>query len=277
MQSTQSHANLTKPTDIYHEVSGGGPVALLVAGTPGDCGQFDALADALGDRYTVVRYDRRGTSRSCAPEKWAETSVAEQADDAALLLSRITTDPALVYGTSNGAAVALEVALRHPERVSAALLHEMPLISVLSDPAPVHQMFGQLIGLAMEAGGPTAALDAFLRFAFGDKVIDGLDPDLRDRMYANAEMVFSIEMPAFQGYRPDEAALQGLEVPVRVLVAEDQPVPLFAEAGAWLAQRCGTQVVCGPGGHAAHLSHPTELARFISEQDPHGHQVRARP
>lgn len=35
---------------------------MLVPGTPGDAGQFAALAAALRDRYTVITYDRRGAA-----------------------------------------------------------------------------------------------------------------------------------------------------------------------------------------------------------------------
>jgi len=253
---------------LYHEVCGAGPVALLIPGTPGDAGQFTALARELGARYTVVTYDRRGTSRSPSPAGWSTTTVAEQADDAAGVLARVTSEPALVYGTSNGAAVALELAIRHPERVSTALVHEMPLLSVLADPEAVGRMLGELIGAAMERGGPAAALDAFLRFAYGDDLVDALDPDLRARMYANAEMIFSIELPAFQAYRPDEDALGAVTVPVRVVVGENQAVPLFAEAASWLADRTGTTLLASPGAHGPHLSHPAELATFIAAQDP---------
>jgi len=252
---------------LYREVSGAGPVALLIAGTPGDAGQFSALAMALGERYTVITYDRRGTSRSLRPSGWSDTSVVEQADDAAEVLAGVTSKPALVYGTSNGAAIALELALRHPDRVSAVLLHEMPLLTVLADPAPVGQMLGELIGGAMERGGPPAALEAFVRFAYGDQLVDELDAVVRDRMLANAEMVFTIEMPAFQAYRPDEASLASISVPARVLVGSEQVVPLFAEAASWLAHRLDTTVAASPGAHAPHLSHPAELAEFISEHD----------
>lgn len=256
----------TSEAVLYHEVSGSGPVAVLVPGTPGDAGQFAALAGALGAHHTVVSYDRRGTSRSPRPVGWSTTSVAEQADDAAALIARVTSEPVLVYGTSNGAAVALELALRHPERVSDVFVHEIPLLSVLADPEPVGQMLGNLISAAMDLGGPPAALDAFLRFAYGDELVDQLDPVLRDRMYANAEMVFTIEMPSFQSYRPDEARLDSLSVPVHVLVGEDQVVPLFAEAASWLAERLGTVVVTSPGAHGSHLSHPSALAEFIASR-----------
>jgi pimeloyl-ACP methyl ester carboxylesterase len=144
----------------------------------------------------------------------------------------------------------------------------MPLLTVLADPEPVGQMLGQVIGAAMEKGGPPAALDAFLRFAYGDQLVDELDQELRDRLLTNAEMVFTIEMPAFQAYRPDEDALGSLKVPVRVLVGAEQEVPFFGEAGAWLAERTGTLVATSPGAHGPHLSHPIELAAFIAAHEP---------
>lgn len=119
--------------------------------TPGDGAHFEALAAAL-EGYTVVTYDRRGTSRSPRPSGWSTTTVAEQADDAAHLIRGITSDPAVVYGTSNGAMVALELALRHPERVSTVLLHEMPLLSVLSEPDPVRHMLSELLGTSRMTG-----------------------------------------------------------------------------------------------------------------------------
>jgi pimeloyl-ACP methyl ester carboxylesterase len=148
------------------------------------------------------------------------------------------------------------------------LLHEMPLLSVLADPAPVGSMLGQLIGSAMEAGGPRAALEAFLRFAYGDDVFDGIDAAVRDRLLQNADMVFEIEMPAYQAYRPDEGALSSLTVPARVLVGEEQAVPFFGEAAGWLASRVGTTVTRSPGAHAPHLSHARSLAGCIAALDP---------
>lgn len=236
---------------------------MLIAGTPGDGGQFDALAQELAGTHTVITYDRRGTSRSPEPPDWTSTSVAEHADDAAALLAEVGVAPVLVYGTSNGAAVALELAVRHPGQVSEVILHEMPLLTVVADPQPVAEAMGAVIGGAMEQGGPVAALEAFLRMAFGDEVVNGWSPALRHRLLANAGMAFGIELPAFQGYRPDERQLADVTVPVHVLVGRDQVQPFFLEAGEWLAQRLHTVVTRSPGGHGAHFTSPRELAATI--------------
>ncbi len=251
--------------DLYWEAIGSGPPILLIAGTPGYGGQMAELAGALAADHLVVTYDRRGSSRSAAPAGWSETTVAEQADDAAAVLARVGVPNALVFGTSNGGAVALELALRHPNRVQRAIVHEIPLLSVVDDPAPVASAIGSLVGAAMGTGGPRAALEAFLRFAFGDAVVDAWAPDLRDRMLADAAMVFAVEMPAFQAYRPDPEHLRACRVPIDVVVGDDEQAPFFHEAAQWLAGRLGTTVGPAPGGHGAHFSHPAELARAVRD------------
>lgn len=251
--------------ELYWEARGSGQPVLLIAGTPGDGGQFGALADRLADEHLVITYDRRGTSRSAHAADGGSTTVAEHADDAAEILTLIGGDPAVVFGTSNGAAVALELALRHPRRVAGVMLHEMPLLSVLRDPEPVVTAIGALIGQGMQAGGPSAALDAFLRFAFGEPVVDGWPRELHARMLSNAEMAFSIELPAFGSYRPDERALAHNRVPAAVLVGEDQPQAFFAEAAQWLATRLATDVTVAPGAHGPQFSCPSALADRISQ------------
>ena len=251
---------------LHWEARGAGTPVLLIPGTPGDGRQFDAVADRLSADQLVVTYDRRGTSRSPAPATWTATSVAEQAGDAAGVLAQVGCGPAVVYGTSNGGLVALELALRYPRVVTGVLLHELPLLTVVDDPGPVVTAMGAMIGAAMETGGPRAALDAFLRFAFGHAIVDGWTAELRDGLLSNAGVVFGVELPAFQGYRPDEAALGALRanrVPVTVLVGEDEQVPFFHEVARWLAERLDTTVVASPGAHGAHFSHPAELAALI--------------
>lgn len=252
-------------TDLYWEAKGSGPAVLLIAGAPGDAGQMTALADDLAADHLVITYDRRGTSRSAAPAGWSETTVAEQADDATDVLSRVGVSSALVFGTSNGALVALELALRHPRRVSHAVVHEAPLLSVLEEPEPVLAGIGSVVGPAMEAGGPEAAFEAFLRFAFGDTIVDSWTSELRSRMLTNAPMVFSVELPAFEAYRPDEERLAVCPVPVTVLVGEDQQLPFFHEAARWVADRLGTSVRSAPGAHGVQFSAPTSLAALVRD------------
>src|SRR6266851_6263463 len=260
---TKTQSATTSPSTLYYEMRGSGAPVLLIPGTPGDGGQFEALADVMARDRLVITYDRVGTSRSPAPSGWSTTNVAEQADDAVRLLRSLTTEPATVFGTSNGALIALELALRHPTVVAKAVLHEAPLLSVLSDPEPVGSMLGELIGTAMAVGGPPAALQAFLRFAYGDTIVDSWSDDLRGRFLANAEMVFGVELPAFQAYRPDEGALASPHAPLLVVVGAEQRSPFFLEAAAWLSSHSSSPLIRTPGAHGPKFSCPEALASML--------------
>src|SRR5438093_6176558 len=148
-------------TELYYEARGDGPPLLLIAGGLADAGQFTALGEALAEQHRVIAYDRRGNSRSPAPPGWTTTIVEEQADDAAALLEALNIPAASVYGHSIGAPIALDLVLRRPEIVDAAILHDPALMSVLADPSGVLAVVGPLIEEAMTAGGPAAAADAF--------------------------------------------------------------------------------------------------------------------
>ncbi len=263
MVTTADDSRTTNPAELFWEARGSGPAVLLVPPTPGDGGHFAAVTESLAGDHLVITYDRRGTSRSLRPSGWTSTTVAEHADDAAAVLSRVGVDGAVVFGTSTGAAVALELALRHPHRVDGAMLHELPLLSVLTDPEAVTAALSSVIGPAVERGGPAAGLEAFLRFAYGDAVVDGWDEALRSRLLSNAEMALTIELPAFQAYRPDEATMRATGLPFAVLVGDEQPLPFFAEAAAWLAARLGTTVTAAPGAHGPQFTCPDELAATI--------------
>jgi pimeloyl-ACP methyl ester carboxylesterase len=77
-------------------------------------------------------------------------------------------------------------------------------------------------------------------------------------------MVFGVELPAFQAYRPIEAELAAARVPIQVLVGQDQQVPFFLEAGGWLARHLGTSLVRSPGAHGPQFTCPEELAGVIT-------------
>ena len=88
--------------ELYYEVRGTGPPALLIMGATGDAGHLAPVAEALADEFTALTYDRRGNSPSPPPAGWRATSVDEQADDAAALLGALGLAPAAVFGTSIG-------------------------------------------------------------------------------------------------------------------------------------------------------------------------------
>jgi pimeloyl-ACP methyl ester carboxylesterase len=140
----------------------------------------------------------------------------------------------------------------------------VPLLSVLEDAEPVVAAIANIVEPVFERGGPDAALEAFLRFAYGDATLDGLAAGERARMLGNGEVAMTIELPVFQPYRPDPATLRALPVPAHVLVGREQQLPLFHEAGRWLADALGTEVESSPGAHGPQFDRPAELATFVA-------------
>jgi pimeloyl-ACP methyl ester carboxylesterase len=234
---------------------------MLIMGATGDAGHFATVADQLADEFTVLTYDRRGNSRSSRPPGWGATTVEEQADDAAGLLRALELPPAAVFGTSSGAICALSLLIRRPELVRAAILHEPPMLSVLEQADEVQAAIAQLVEADVAAGGTRAALERFWRFVAGGPNWEALEPGLRERMLGNAETFLNVER-TLERYRPDDATLAEIAVPVQVLVSEES-ASFIAEIAGWLASHLGIEVSSTPGTHTPYHDHPHELAETI--------------
>ncbi len=119
------------------EVSRGGRIANTAAGPieyaekgadipllsiHGAGGGFDQglanVADLVGDGFRAIAPSRFGYLGTPHPV----TLPAAQADAHAALLTELKVDKAIVVGISAGARSAVELALRHPERVAALIL-----------------------------------------------------------------------------------------------------------------------------------------------------------
>lgn len=247
----------TTTTRLYHEVrEADGPLVLMISGATGDAGHFDEVASRLADTHTIVTYDRRGNSRS--PRTGGPTTMDEQADDAAALLRALDRGPAIVFGTSGGAIIALATLLRHPDLVAAAILHEPPLAAVVPEAHVELAAMKNAIAEVAQTRGPVAALEAFIRSQAGaayDAIADGT----RARMLGNADTLFGSELDAFVTWQPDEAALARVRVPVRVLIGTET-TPLFGATTQWLAQRLRVTVGQLPGGHTPYFDRPQVMA-----------------
>ena len=182
-------------TTLYYELRGSGPPLLFISGATGDAGHWTEVADAdLVSEYTVLSYDRRANSRSPRPENWTTAPIDEQADDAAELLRALDLAPAVAYGNSQGAIILTSLALRHPSLLRGAIFHEPPYAAVTSAAEERGVKLQQLISDGMAKGGPPMATELFLRWIAGDKTFEALDPELRDRMLGNGEVLFGLEL-----------------------------------------------------------------------------------
>jgi pimeloyl-ACP methyl ester carboxylesterase len=247
---------------LYHQVRGSGPSVLFIQGAFGDGGTYEQVAELLADEFTILTYDRRANSRSPRPDGWESTSTEEQADDAAALIEALDFTPAAVFGNSGGAIIGLDLVIRRPNLLRGALLHEPAMFSVLSNPEEVMGPLQQAVEGGMRVGGPRGGSAAFLRFFVGDEAFENMDAQLRERMLGNAEIFFGLELDAIGPYRPDEASLATVEVPVRVMAGSESP-PHLVEVSRWLAAHLKVELETLPGGHTPYLDRPEEMAEAI--------------
>lgn len=252
-------ANTVTSTGLYYEVRGTGPAVLLIAGATGDAGHFTRTAERLADEFTIITYDRRGNSRSAATnDPAAAAAMSAQADDAAALLTAIGFERAVVFGTSGGAVITLELLVRRQAVVKGAVLHEPPLLSLLphAEPGPLEPIF------TMAQTDPRGALEAFVRANSSDAAWESIDSATRGRMLGNGVTLFAHEVGQFLSYRPDEAALRGLHVPVVLLHSRDG-LEFGPHVEAWLEVQLRVEGSTISGHHAPYFDAPELFAEGL--------------
>ena len=96
------------------------PPLLLVMGMSFSARAWGPMPQHLARDFRVVFFDNRGAGESTAPLR--PFGMSDLADDAAAVLEAAGAGPACVFGISMGGMIALELALRHPDRVKALAL-----------------------------------------------------------------------------------------------------------------------------------------------------------
>lgn len=142
----------TDGADIYYERRGSGPALLLVPGGVADAGSYSVIADLLADEYTVLTYDRRGNSRSRIRGGDSTLRMEQQSRDAIAVISHNGFRDALVFGSSAGAVIGLDLAARFPESVAGLVAHEPPVFRVLPDAPRLAAFFDEVERIRVREG-----------------------------------------------------------------------------------------------------------------------------
>lgn len=104
----------------YYEVAGAGEPLLLLHGGLCTVETFDAQTPALAERHRVYVPERRGHGRT--PDVDGPITYEAMAEDTIAFIEALGLEPAHLVGWSDGALVALLVALRRPELVRKLVL-----------------------------------------------------------------------------------------------------------------------------------------------------------
>jgi pimeloyl-ACP methyl ester carboxylesterase len=196
---------------MYYEVHGAGagtPLVLLHGGGSTIDSTYGRILPWLARHRQVIALEEQAHGRTSdrdAPERF-ETS----ADDVDALLGQLGVATADVMGFSNGASVALQVAIRHPARV-----RRLVFASSMTRRAGTAPAFWDGFPHASFADMPQSLKDAFLKV--------NPDPQKLRRM-------FDRDVERMRSFRdvPD-AEVAGVTIPVLV-ISGDRDVPTIEHA-----------------------------------------------
>jgi pimeloyl-ACP methyl ester carboxylesterase len=190
---------ITEGAEIYCERRGSGPLLLLITGGMGDAGFYSSAADILANEFTVLNYDRRCNSRSTG-DRSIDMTIAQQARDAAAIIKAMRQDDAIIFGSSDGGIIGLELAGAKPEVIESLIVHEPPVIELLPAAyADKWRSFHHDIYMKNLREGWQAALPEFTATLIGAPDIP-FPPDLNNRVSGNMDFFFRHEYKAFTQY-----------------------------------------------------------------------------
>ncbi|MFD0360787.1 alpha/beta fold hydrolase [Nocardia sp. GCM10030253] len=257
---------------IFYEVRGSGPVLLMLAGSGGDAVIFDQIAEPLAEHFTVVAIDPRGYSHSTLdnPER-GDLTAEVLSDDAYRILEHLTPagEDAYVFGGSGGAAVALDLLARHPERIRLVIAHEPPLFGILPDAAE-HRAFVEEVYQLFRTEGPAAAGARFVE-GVGATMKGFPNPDdlpprtagLIRRILANVPLMMAHELRPITSYLPDEAALAAVSDRLVLGAGDLTRGKLSHLPAAALAANLGLPLTVFPGGHSGFTDEPAAFTQLM--------------
>jgi 2-(acetamidomethylene)succinate hydrolase len=203
--------------ELAYDERGAGQPVVLVHGTAATRSIWDEVREELGDSFRTIAYDRRAYGESGAPEGFTAAPVPEHGDDLIALIRRLDLAPALLCGHSFGAMTALDVVLREPELVRAAVLVEPPMLWLASNGTQAISELRAELQAGVAERGSAGAIEAFSRVVCGPQALDVVG---RERA---AE---ALRHP--RAFASDLNVVASWDVALRDLRAIDTPVTMVA-------------------------------------------------
>ncbi len=280
-RSRVAHGSLllnTRCGQIEYQEAGSGVPLLAIHGSGGGYDQGMAFAGVLADQgIRVIAMSRFGYLRT---PMHADASAASQADAHVYLLDALGIRQAAVMGGSAGAPSALQMAIRHPDRVGALVLL-VPLTykpAALADSAPpipawVEGAMMRLIGSDFLFWAAIhVARDQVIKvvLATPPELLKAASPEERARVDAILTNILPVSSRA-AGLRTDTASgkhlapapLASIHAPTLIISARDDRYGTYASAEYTATQIPGaTFIGFDQGGHTW-VGHDAEVRAAI--------------
>jgi pimeloyl-ACP methyl ester carboxylesterase len=245
---------------IYFEVRGEGPLLLLIGGGNSDAAVFKRLAAVLAASHRVVTYDPRGNSRSVLDGPPVDQRVEEHADDAYRLIGHLAGpgEAVYVFGSCSGGLIALELTIRHPDRIRLTVAHEPPVLSILPDAAHHLALLDDVCATYRREGMAPALTK--LQALHGGRPAPAL-PEVHD----NTDFFLTHFVRPFTRFVPDLSALEGVADKVVWAGGHASRGDLVHRPARFLADRFGRRLELFPGGHVGYARYPADFAEQLVE------------
>lgn len=242
--------------NMYYEVHGrrdGVPLVLLHGGGSTIEVTFSRVLPVFAGSRRVIAVEEQGHGRTT--DRDAPVTFESSADDVAALLRYLKVDKADIFGFSNGASIALQVAIRHPQ-----LVRKMVFASSMTRRDGAKPQLWEFMKHADFSNMPQQLKDAFLR----------VNPDVQQLKTMHDKD--AARMQSFTDV-PDDS-VRSVRAPT-LIVLGDQDIMKPEHAVELTRLISGARLLILPGGHGDYLGeavmtkketrYPELTARLIAE------------
>jgi len=242
--------------NMYYEVHGGKdgvPLVLLHGGGSTIEVTFGKVLPVFAGARKVIALEEQAHGRTT--DRNAPIGFESSADDVAALLRYLKIDQADIFGFSNGASVALQVAIQHPQ-----LVRKMVFASSITKRAGAQPQLWEFMKQADFSNMPQPLKDAFLR----------VNPNVQQLKTMHDKD--AARMQSFEDV-PDDS-VRSVSAPT-LIVLGDQDIVKLEHALELTRLIAGARLLILPGGHGdylgeavmthRHTRYPELTARLINE------------
>lgn len=283
--SREGYAPVSDGSLFFRDIGQGLPTIVLHGGPDFDHRYLLPELDRLSDRLRLIYYDQRGRGSSTPDVAPEAITIASEIDDIEGLRAHFGLETVAVLGHSWGGLLALEYAIRHPERVS----HLMLMSSAPVCHADRMRFRQERANKAAADLAKMKALAATSRYESGDLEADAEyyrvhfraalhRPELVDRVVARLRVGFTptgvrkaraIEDRLYEQTWSSPAydllpALGRLDIPTLVIHGEDDLIPRFCADHIADAIPGARLVLLRECGHFAYLERPDEAHEAVA-------------
>ena len=242
--------------EMYYEVHGrrdGVPLVLLHGGGSTIDVTFSKVLPIFATSRRVIAVEEQGHGRTTDRDQ--PVAFETSADDVAALLRHLKVGKADLFGFSNGASIALQVAIRHPQ-----LVRKLVFASAMTKRDGAQPQLWEFIKKADFSNMPQPLKDAFLR----------VNPDPQ-----KLRTMHDKDAARMQNFKdvPDDL-VRSVRAPT-LIVLGDQDIVKPEHAVELTRLISGARLLILPGGHGDYLGeavmtqketrHPELTARLIEE------------